>query len=60
MTSNVDFDVSHLFYSLAILALHLQNGGRVSSSINVTGNIYLFRCRVTLDFDVHLVGEWSP
>ena len=60
MTSNVDFDVSHLFYSLAILALHLQYGSRVSSSINVTGDIYLFRCRVTLDFDVHLVGEWSP
>ena len=60
MTSNVDMDVSHLFYSLAILALHLLYGGRVSSSINVTGDIHLFRCRVTLDFDVHLVGEWSP
>ena len=60
MTSNVDMDVSYLFYSLVILVLHLQYGGRVSSSINVTGDFHLFRCRVTLDFDVHLVGEWSP
>ena len=42
MAANVDLDVSHLFYSLAILGLHLQYGGRVSSSIYVTGDIHLF------------------